>query len=40
MEVGTDVHGAQRVNPNDVSGLLAFPLVPPANTFFFTYQEV
>ncbi len=30
MPIGTDVHGVQRMDPNDFSDPLTFHLVPPA----------
>ncbi len=41
MTFGTDIHGAQAINPNDVGNLFTFfPLAPPAGKSFHLYSEI
>lgn len=39
MEFGSDIHGAQMVNPNDFGDLQTFPLVPPASHSSHLFSE-
>lgn len=36
----TDIHGAQRLNPNDFWNPLTFVLVPPADQSFHLFNEI
>ncbi len=39
MKFGADVHGAQRMNPNDFVQFLNFPLAPPSFPFPMTFPS-
>ncbi len=40
MIFGTDVHGPQRINPNDFGEPLTFAVVPPAAQIFHLSSEI
>ncbi len=40
MKFCTDIHGPQRINPNDVGAPLTFPLAPPAGRIFYLSCEI